>query len=398
MNLDAGTSLRPFRVLDSPVLQGKIESNAKLQSRVQTPARSETLLNKLKRGLIDYEALKHGMELSQHCYKTVKGEKIIHDRSLSNNQAEVYKTCAYVVSDCAKCKDSLAVKIYHQRSYQSPEPLQEARILRQLNEAFAKDILYGSYYSKHIIEYVDYIQESREKSSPNILVTKLVEYSPGRVLNLKEFLRSGQCTVKILDSILMQVFLTLDYAIARVPGFVHFDLLCQQIFLRKTEKMVELPTPLSIFKSKTSIEAVIGDFGFSISDMYPNKQEPIIKDFQLRVSGFDVYRLLTDCYEKVSYDLALKERLETWLFYCFKGQYSAIEDLEERWQAEKRQTLKTFKTWGYLPLTALKYIRGTPWNFLNRLPFLKLYFTKTKTSPILDKTEKKASLKVKNLV
>ena len=337
---------------------------------------AKEILKLVKEKKLNYEGLQKAMEVKENCFRFVKGEKFFvrEDRNASNVQGIVYKTCGYVVSNCLECKDPLAVKIYIRNSLGSPEPLQEARILSELKEAFDADKIYGAEYSSHIITYVDYIEESA--NNPNILITELVEFSPGRAMNLKEFLRTGLCTVPILDSLLIQILLTLEYASKRVPGFVHFDLLAQQIFLRDTGKQVTMRTPNSIFKLKTTIQAVIGDFGFSISNMYPNRYEPILKDFQLRVSGFDVYRLLTDCKDYVSFDSNLRHRMDEWLVSAFKGKLSLVEHLRDRWAKQKIKQNKNFRHWGYLPETAGPFIKGTPLEYLKKMPFLKHYFSR----------------------
>lgn len=365
-------SVSPKRFKDRPVSPKRFKDREQ-QSPKLIGARK--LFSNFKSKAINFEALQEAMEFRQNCFRKIKDETVYEVNDVTSSaQGYVYKTCGHVVSNCYQCDDPLAIKIFIRRSFLSPEPLQEARILEQLSDAFSKDAEFGTMYLKHIIRYVDYIQETRE--NPSILITQLVEFSPGRALNFKEFLRSGNCTVDILESILIQILLTLEYAYQRVPGFVHFDLLPQQIFLRDTKKQVVLKTPSSTFKLKTTIEAVIGDFGFSLSTKYPNHQEPILKDFQLRVIGFDVFRLLTECSFLVGFDSTLHHRMKLWLMYAFKNKLSKIQDLTDEWIHKNRLKNKYFRDYGYLPETAKPYIKSSPLEFMKRIPYVNNYYSR----------------------
>lgn len=401
MNLESEGSRGPGsgrKKLKSYRSKNSLASRGSRSSRSNGSSRSETKSLSIKRSSsrqvlgarklfalyksksINYPELQEAMELRQNCFRKIKDEQffVADDDQTSSAQGFVYKTCGHVVSNCLECDDPLAVKIFLRRSRLSPEPLQEARVLLQITDSFLQDKEFGPMYSRHIIKYVDYIKESID--NPNFLVTQLVEFSPGRALNLSEFLRSGNCTVTILESLLIQIFLTLEYINTRVPGFVHFDFLPQQIFLRNTKKLIVLKTPNSTFKLKTTIEAVIGDFGFSISDKYPNNHEPIIRDFQLRVIGFDVFRLLTDCSYLVGpVDRQLHHRMQQWIAYAFKNKVERIDALRDEWVHRKRLKDRHFKSYGYLPQSAGPFLRGTPLEFLKKIPFVNHYYSRNKT-------------------
>jgi len=327
----------------------------------------KSLLYKYKHGLVDFDEIVTAIDTRKQCYRSIKGQNTF--ANISNKQAYVVKTCAYVTDDCLECKNKLALKIYRPGTAST----QEANIIQQLSNGLKKDSVYGPTYSRHILEYVDFL-EGQDKN-PDILVTKLVEYSPNRVINLKEFLISGHCSTMVLDSLLIQIFLTLQYATHIVENFVHFDLLAQQIFLRKTKKQIRMKTNSLTFLLPTGIEAVIGDFGYSLSKEFPN--ENTLKHFKLRNSGFDIYRLLDDCRDHVEFHDNLRNRIDFWIRKVFSGKKSLIDSLAQDFLEKHRAKNKNFKTYRYLPLEASKYLQGSPEVFLRRmLPYLSEYYYK----------------------
>ena len=261
--------------------------------------------------------------------------------SKSSAQGIVFKTCGDNNNgSCEKCKLKLAIKIYSI----GDEGRHEYSILKEIKKAFQKQFnqTLKEAYMKRVIDYKIFL--GHEKST--ILVTRFVEFSKDYSVNMKKYLMGGKCSVLTLDCLIIEVLFTLQYLHNNIPGFVHFDLLTQQIFLTPviTDEWLPFPNDIArVFLPRArKYRGLLGDFGYSITNN--NKLNKYL-DFTVRTIGFDVYRFLNDILNKCK-STSLESRAKFWILKALPN-YERILKLSIKFAIESKKD-----THGYLPKEA----------------------------------------------
>ena len=264
--------------------------------------------------------------------------------SKSSAQGIIFKTCAYNKSnsDCDKCRLKLAIKIYINGS----SGRHEYNILNEIKNAFKNQTneRLREAYMKRVISYKIFINYGRAA----LLVTKFVEFSPDRAVNMKKYLLSGNCSQLTLDCLIVEILFTLQYLHNNVPGFVHFDMLTQQVFLSRVKEDEWLPLPYqnetfcAFMPLSRKYRGILGDFGYSNTEK--NKLNKLF-DYPVRTIGFDIYRFLGSVLNECK-STALEDRAKLWVSKALPN-YSKILNLGIQFAIESKKD-----TSGYLPKEA----------------------------------------------
>lgn len=199
---------------------------------------------------------------------SIKSDRCVHEIRAAQSNGAVFVLCSDDLKpneNCSECQHPVVVKLSKGAVYKSRGggvTKSEAKVFREIRDAQSKLLGPFKVYKAHILQYVKHYEQDDEI----VLLSKFVKPSGPR--NLAEFIKSGRCTLRDIEIIIIEVFMTLFVIREIVPGFLHLDLLASQIFLTPTDMVDTLPinkTSNFVFGPR-SYSTVIGDFGTSITN------------------------------------------------------------------------------------------------------------------------------------
>jgi len=207
----------------------------------------------------------------------------------NGSNAKVYAACALFAHSigfmtgnhvCSDCKLLVAVKVPRfdeqeakNRTYGS---LTESNILYEIDIALRSNFLQSFYFSKHILRYQGHYQGL---DNSFVLISNYIG-NLNSSINLEKLIKHNKCTSIQFLILTVQIFATLHYLRLIIPGFVHMDLTTAQIFLNDGEgaQKLSLTTEYSCKIPQIAYNAVIGDYGLTITDLHPQNKALMIKN------------------------------------------------------------------------------------------------------------------------
>jgi hypothetical protein len=305
----------------------------------------------------------------QEIITTLRKNACTHEINIGTNGI-IFLTCNETLKKgqlCRECQNPVAIKmskrLVDHKSPFSRVRTHEAFVLEEISQRMALLKGHWSVYRSHVLRYLTHSTHDDE----TILVTQMVPWSGPK--NLSEFLLSGTCRPAELDSIIIEVFATLDVIQSVVPGFVHMDLLGPQIFMTQLRKNVLLPinSTRSFSLPKRKYTCVVGDFGTAVTSLHPEairnygfyKHGPyVVNIFQ------DIFRFFLSLNSVVQPNLrAHFEKLKATIF---KGQFDTF--------FKSIITDPNFANTGYLQLDHAVYFNYKRYSdVLKRVPSLMAY-------------------------
>lgn len=229
---------------------------------------------------------------AKQVYQNLIGVRCVSPMSSSGRHGILVSACKNDVFYCKDCNQYYVLKFSKHARKGLKVFLTEAKVLQQISIAMKTLKQEFKLYASFVLQFVNYFENSVDNDI--ILVTKLVHTG----LTLKDYIQ--ECTFQELCVFIIQIFMTLEVISKCVPGFLHLDLLTSQIFLRPT-KADEHLFRLRIDENSVFVLPigrfipVIGDFGFSVSNMYWHRM-PFGPEKEFYCKLQDIYRLLSDIY------------------------------------------------------------------------------------------------------
>ena len=304
--------------------------------------------------------------------KAIKSERCVHEINAKQANGAVFVLCHDNVPfdrPCSSCKHPVVVKLSKSAIYEGAGGVQqnEVRVFREIKEA--EKLLKGRWriYRNHILQYVnDYTQ-----GSENVIVSQYVSPANGGVIrNLHDFIKSGKCTPRDIEIIVIEIFMTLFVLRDIVPGFVHMDLLAAQIFLTANDSLDSLPINKNsnfVFGPR-SYRPVIGDFGTTVTNMHRESIDDykfyndIVDIFQ------DVFRFFADIYS-LAKGRTIEKTISSMIQHIFRGTFSKLSSIAR----QDPNNYLSLKATSIMKQVGLKsYI-----DVIERLPYLNKYLQKS---------------------
>lgn len=239
--------------------------------------------------------------------KTILHTKCTIRIDVGNKNGAIFIVCGDDVGPSQRCRDCMrpwivktSLSLLDSNRPNSRVLPHEAYVMHQITLAMNELGPRYEIYKTCVLQFVEHAVDSHNET---MIVYKFVPYIDASVQNLRAYASSGLMKPKDIAIIIIQVFLTLQFIRLRVPGFVHMDLLLQQIFLCAWPGNGPVKMPINSTKSfvvpKRVTWPVIGDFGTSVTDAF--QQAKVDYGFNRHGPTFcnitqDVFRFFYDLY------------------------------------------------------------------------------------------------------
>lgn len=225
---------------------------------------------------------------------------------VGNKNGAIFIVCGDDIGKAQRCRDCMrpwivktSLSILDPGKPNARVLPHEAYVMHQITVAMNELGPRYEIYKTCVLQFVEHAVDTNQET---LIVYKFVPYIDANVQNLRAYAMSGLMKPKDIAIIVIQVFLTLQFIRLRVPGFVHMDLLLQQIFLCAWPNNGPVVMPINSTKAfvlpKRVTWPVIGDFGTSITSQFPQAKI----DYGFYKQGVDFCNITQDVF-RFFYDL-----------------------------------------------------------------------------------------------